>query len=149
MVQDAALSRRRSRVRPPYALLKGNRFPFFVIIRKVEMMARFEKHIFICSNKRDSSDSRGSCTDRGSAPIIDHFKKRIKELGLNKSIRVNTAGCLDACKFGPAIVVYPEQVWYGRVTDEDVEEIIQSHLIGGIPVERLMIREKPFDAGNG
>jgi (2Fe-2S) ferredoxin len=40
-------------------------------------------------------------------------------------------------------VVYPEQVWYGGVTVDDVEEIIQSHLIGGKPVERLLIPEGP------
>jgi (2Fe-2S) ferredoxin len=72
------------------------------------------------------------------------FKKRLKELGLNSTIRANSAGCLDACAFGPSIVVYPEQIWYGGVKPEDVEEIIQSHIIKNTVVERLLINDKKF-----
>ncbi|MFA7229083.1 MAG: (2Fe-2S) ferredoxin domain-containing protein [Melioribacteraceae bacterium] len=107
-------------------------------------MARFEKHIFICENRRDPNDPRGCCLEKGSAEIRDLFKKRLKELGLNSKVRANGAGCLDACSHGPSIVVYPEQVWYGGVMAEDVEEIIQSHIIDNKPVERLFIKEKRF-----
>ena len=65
-------------------------------------------------------------------------------MGLNKKVRANGTGCLDACAFGPSIVVYPEQIWYGGIIAEDVEEIIQSHLINNKPVERLFIKEKRF-----
>ena len=51
------------------------------------------------------------------------------------------AGCLDACSQGPAVVVYPEGVWYGHVKVEDVPEIVESHLVRGQPVERLRLRE--------
>ena len=68
----------------------------------------------------------------------------MKELGLNSKVRANTAGCLDACEFGPSVVVYPEQVWYGGVTKNDVEEIIQKHIINNAPVERLFIKDKRF-----
>lgn len=54
-------------------------------------------------------------------------------------IRVNKAGCLDRCAQGPVMVIYPEGIWYTMVDQEDVEEIIQSHLINGIPVERLQL----------
>jgi (2Fe-2S) ferredoxin len=107
-------------------------------------MARYEKHIFICENKRDPSDPRGCCAEKDSLVIRDLFKKRLKELGLNKKMRANGTGCLDACAFGPSIVVYPEQIWYGGVKVEDVEEIIQNHLIHDKPVERLLIKEKKF-----
>lgn len=50
------------------------------------------------------------------------------------------AGCLDACEYGPSLVVYPDEVWYGGVTVADVPEIIEEHIIGGRPVERLRIR---------
>jgi len=43
------------------------------------------------------------------------------------------------------VVVYPEQIWYGGVTKDDVEEIIQKHIIGGNPVERLFIDDKRFN----
>jgi len=54
-------------------------------------------------------------------------------------VRANKAGCLDQCEVGPTVVVYPEAVWYGHVTPADVDEIIDSHIIGGQPVERLVI----------
>jgi (2Fe-2S) ferredoxin len=63
--------------------------------------------------------------------------------GLSKQIRANTAGCMDACEFGPTLVVYPDNVWYGGVKPSDVTEIIERHLIGGEPVERLRIKFPP------
>jgi (2Fe-2S) ferredoxin len=73
------------------------------------------------------------------------FKKRIKELGLNRKVRINRSGCMDACEFGLSIVVYPEQIWYGNVKESDVEEIIQSHIINNSPVKRLLIKDKRFN----
>lgn len=108
-------------------------------------MKRFDKHIFICENKRPEGHPRGCCAEKGSVEIREKFKSRIKALGLNSSIRANASGCLDACEFGVSVVVYPEQIWYGKVTMDDVEEIIQSHLINNIPVERLMIRDSRFN----
>lgn len=107
-------------------------------------MPRFEKHIFICENKRPEDDPRGCCIDKGSAAVREQFKKRLKELGLNSKVRANSSGCLDACEFGVSVVVYPEQVWYGGVTINDVEEIIQNHIINNKPVERLIIKDKRF-----
>jgi len=65
----------------------------------------------------------------------------VKELGLAGpgKIRVNKAGCLDRCADGPVMVIYPEGIWYTFVDTDDVEEIIQSHLIEGRPVERLQL----------
>ncbi|MCX7875843.1 MAG: (2Fe-2S) ferredoxin domain-containing protein [Melioribacteraceae bacterium] len=107
-------------------------------------MARFEKHVLICDNHRDPSDKRGCCAAKGSSEILDNFKKRLKELGLTHKMRANKSGCLDACEHGAVVLVYPEQIWYGNVKPEDIEEIIQSHLINNIPVERLMIKDKKF-----
>ena len=70
----------------------------------------------------------------------DAFKKLLHERGLKGRIRANAAGCLDQCSRGTAVVVYPEQVWYGGVTAGDVPEIIDQHLIGGVPVERLRMK---------
>jgi len=108
-------------------------------------MKRFDKHIFICENVREENNPRGSCSAKNSVELTKKFKARLKELGLNSTIRVNKAGCLDACEFGPTIVIYPEQVWYGGVKLEDVEEIIQEHLLNNRPVERLFITDKRFN----
>lgn len=112
-------------------------------------MKRFTKHIFVCENKRPDGHPKGCCADKGSVEIREHFKTRLKELGLNADIRANASGCLDACEFGVSVVVYPEQVWYGGVTKNDVEEIIQSHIINNQPVERLMIKHPRYNKDAG
>jgi (2Fe-2S) ferredoxin len=108
-------------------------------------MKRFDKHIFICENKRPEGHPRGCCADKSSGAVKDLFKKRLKELGLSSVVRANTSGCLDACEHGVTLVVYPEQIWYGKVTPEDVEEIIQKHIIKSVPLERLMIKDEKFN----
>jgi len=112
-------------------------------------MKRFDKHIFVCENQRPEGHPRGCCKDKGSSEIRELFKARIKELGLNSTVRVNTSGCLDACEFGPSMVIYPEQVWYGGVKKEDIEEIIQEHIIKGQPLERLQIKDKRYNRDGG
>lgn len=112
-------------------------------------MSRYEKHIFICENERPADHPRGCCLHKGSSELKEIFKKRMKELGLNSRMRANAAGCLDACEHGPVIVIYPEQVWYGGVTKDDVEEIIQSHLLNDIPVKRLLIKDRKFNQNAG
>jgi (2Fe-2S) ferredoxin len=71
----------------------------------------------------------------------EYAKKKVKELGLagGGNVRVNQAGCLDRCEEGPVCVVYPEGTWYTYVDETDIDEIIESHLLGGVPVERLKI----------
>lgn len=71
----------------------------------------------------------------------DYAKERVKALKLSGpgKVRINTAGCLDRCKEGPVMVVYPEAVWYSYVDQEDIDEIIREHLQNGRVVERLRI----------
>jgi (2Fe-2S) ferredoxin len=102
------------------------------------------RHVFICQNERDPSDPRGCGLARGSAGVRDAFKRELKARNLARTIRANNVGCLDACEHGVSMVVYPEGVWYGHVTEQDVLEIVESHLVGGRPVERLRIlRDAP------
>jgi (2Fe-2S) ferredoxin len=74
----------------------------------------------------------------------DYMKRRTKELNLNGKggVRVNNAGCLDRCKQGPVVVVYPEAVWYTWKNKADIDEIIQQHLQQGCIVERLRIHDE-------
>ena len=104
-------------------------------------MASFQRHIFICTNQRSSQDPRGCCADRGSVEVAAAFKRAVHDRGLRRVVRPNKAGCLDQCAQGATVVVYPDAVWYGGVTPEDVDEIVDEHLIGGRPVERLVIPE--------
>jgi (2Fe-2S) ferredoxin len=101
---------------------------------------RFRHHVFVCENQRPEDDPRGCCSAKGSAAIREALKAEIARRGLKRIVRANAAGCLDACADGPSIVIYPEGVWYGRVRVEDVPEIVESHLVNGVPVERLRVR---------
>jgi (2Fe-2S) ferredoxin len=67
------------------------------------------------------------------------MKSRARDLGL-KNVRINNAGCLDRCELGPTMVIYPEGVWYACATKEDVDEVLEKHLVQGGRVERLMLR---------
>ena len=102
-------------------------------------MSHFNKHVFFCLNKRDNNEA--CCENHCASEVHLYAKKRIKELGLNGvgKVRINKAGCLDRCSEGPIMVIYPEAVWYTFVDQEDVEDIIQTHLIGGQIVERLRL----------
>ncbi len=103
-------------------------------------MAKFEKHIFICTNQRPDGNPRGCCNPSGAAELHGAFKAKLAERGIpNSRVRANKSGCLDQCEVGPTVVVYPDAVWYGGVTPADVDEIIDSHILGGRPVERLII----------
>jgi (2Fe-2S) ferredoxin len=102
-------------------------------------MPRYDYHIFICENSRDKSDPRGCCADKGSKNIRAVLKRRLKELGCHYRVRANAAGCLDACAHGPSMVIYPQGVWYGGVSEEDVEEIVQRHILRGEIVARLLM----------
>ena len=99
----------------------------------------FQQHVFFCMNVRD--DGRSCCGKQGAEIAQKHAKKRIKELGLNghEKIRINQAGCLDRCEEGPVLVVYPQGTWYTYVDTADIDDIIDTHLVGGKIVERLKI----------
>lgn len=102
-------------------------------------MPKFEKHIFICTNQRPEGHPRGSCDPTAQGELQKAFKKKLAEHGVRNAVRANKAGCLDQCEHGPTVVIYPEAVWYGGVTEGDVEEIVTGHILGGRPVERLII----------
>jgi (2Fe-2S) ferredoxin len=98
----------------------------------------YANHIFCCTNRRPDDAPRGSCAAKGSEELRDYMKQRVKELKIPSS-RVNAASCLDRCELGPTMVIYPGGVWYHYESQADVDEIIQSHLIEGKPVERLKL----------
>src|SRR5579871_6607540 len=104
-------------------------------------MAKFQKHIFVCCNQRPATDPRPSCDPSGKGNLQRVFKVKLAQRGIKATVRANKAGCLDQCEHGPNVVVYPEAVWYGKVTPADVDEILEQHIIGGKTVERLRIAE--------
>lgn len=99
----------------------------------------FQHHVFFCLNRRE--DGAACCTDHGAETAFDHMKARVKKLGLNGKgkVRINRAGCFDRCGEGPLLVVYPQAIWYTFVDLDDIDEIIESHLMAGKVVERLLV----------
>jgi (2Fe-2S) ferredoxin len=102
-------------------------------------MSYYERHIFFCLNRRDNGEA--CCADHDAQTGFDHCKARVKAEGLAGpgTVRVNKAGCLDRCAGGPVAVVYPDAVWYTYVDQHDIDEIVDSHLKQGKPVERLKL----------
>lgn len=98
----------------------------------------FDAHLFVCTNRRPDGHVRGSCAAAGSEHLRDYMKARAKELGI-PNIRVNSAGCLDRCELGPCLVIYPAGVWYQIRSTEDVDTVLQAHLIEGGRAEALML----------
>lgn len=98
----------------------------------------YKSHIFCCTNQRPDGHERGCCASKGSERLRNYMKRRAKELGLS-DCRVNGAGCLDRCEFGPAIVIYPEGIWYSPKNEADCDEILTSHVQGGQIVTRLQM----------
>lgn len=102
-------------------------------------MSYFSQHLFFCTNQRDQG--RQCCNQCGAQAARDYVKQRCKALGISGpgKVRINNAGCLDRCELGPVLVVYPEGVWYTYVDNDDLDEIIERHLVGGEVVERLLL----------
>lgn len=98
----------------------------------------YRLHVFICTNRRPDDNRRGSCAGRGSEPLREHLKDVTKAMGLT-DIRINSAGCLDRCGLGPVMVIYPEGVWYGFHSTDDIDEILDTHIVKGGRVHRLML----------
>jgi (2Fe-2S) ferredoxin len=99
----------------------------------------FQHHVFFCLNQRE--DGKSCCATKGAEAAFDYMKSRVKALALNgqDKVRINRAGCFDRCGEGPILVIYPQAVWYTFVDNEDIEEIIQRHLINAELVERLLV----------
>lgn len=100
-------------------------------------MQPFEKHIFVCTNQRPAASPKGCCNDKGGSELRLAFVTGLAKRGLKRRVRANKSGCLDACELGPTVVIYPEGVWYLGVSLEDVEEIIETSIVGNGVVERL------------
>ena len=96
-------------------------------------------HIFVCSSSRLNGQMKGMCCSKNSVDIINTCVDEIQERGLEGEVLVTNTGCLAVCSQGPIVIVYPDAVWYGSVTPDDVSEIMDSHIENGEPVKRLEI----------
>jgi (2Fe-2S) ferredoxin len=108
---------------------------------KTENAAPFySHHVFFCLNQRAPGE-RVCCANAGAQSAQEHAKKRIKKLNLAGpgKVRINKAGCLERCEEGPVVVIYPQGTWYTYVDNEDIDEIIDRHIVNNEVVDRLKI----------
>ena len=91
-----------------------------------------EKHILVCQGT--------GCTSSKSPQILEEFKKIIKERQI-ENVRVIKTGCFGLCAKGPIVIIRPEDTFYAMVKPEDCEEIIQTHIVEGNKVERLLAKD--------
>lgn len=100
--------------------------------------ANLTKHVFVCTG--------ASCSKNESQKTLEKFWEVLREKNLlygkrgsfDGSVIVTTCGSIGFCQTGPAVLIYPDGTWYHSVTENDVEELVESHLISGTPLERLL-----------
>ncbi len=104
-------------------------------------MSSYDLHFFFCCNRRPDEGGNRSCAASGSEALYRYAKDRLKQMILpdEKCIRINSCGCLGRCDDGPSLVIYPEGIWYTYRDEEDIDEILELHLMCGKHVERLLI----------
>ncbi len=102
-------------------------------------MSFYNKHIFICTNKRE--DGTPCCQNHDTRAMFRQMKEKAKIEGLlgPGKVRINKSGCLGRCPLGPVLVVYPDNVWYRFKSIEDLDEILEKQIKKGEVVERLLL----------
>lgn len=96
-------------------------------------MPACQRHFFVCTN------GPICWYDGDPEELLEVLKRKVSAAGLKDEVRINRSGCLNACGNGPAVVVYPEAIWYGNVQVSDADELFESHIVNGVPVERLRL----------
>ncbi len=102
-------------------------------------MPKPERHVFVCVQGRPPGHPRGSCQEKDSSSLMEEFLWQVQQRNLFDKISITNTGCIGPCGYGASVLVYPEGVMYGNVSKDDVATIFDEHLIGGTPVERLMM----------
>ena len=100
---------------------------------------KYVQHILICT------DSKSKECKKGGPAVLKAFEKALKDRKLGRQVMVSEIGHVGGCGLGPNVIVYPEGVWYGRVTPADVDEIINEHILEGRVVQRLLRGQRQDD----
>ena len=105
-------------------------------------MPKPKHHIFICTNQRPAGHPRGSCGENNAMALMEKMEMGIEQKGLFGQVLLTNTSCIGPCSMGPVMVVYPDGVWYNKVTPEDVKEILDQHIGQGKKIDRLEMPEE-------
>lgn len=101
-------------------------------------MPHRERYLFVCTNRRDPENPKGSCAQKGSEELVKKLKDALKKRGLALQMRACATGCLDLCEIGATVIQEPEHAAYGNVTLGDIDEIVDTAARGEV-VKRLLV----------
>lgn len=104
-----------------------------------KLMHKPKHHIFVCTSSRANGPAKGYCHSNEGLEIMQRFIEEIDDREIGGDVFLSNTGCFGICEKGPIVVIYPDNVWYGSVSADDVEEIINSHIGAGKVVERLLL----------
>lgn len=76
------------------------------------------KHMFLCGSFRANGEPQGICSKKGGSALVQYLQEELNDRGMT-DVFVSTTSCLKVCDRGPAMVVYPENTWYGGIEGED------------------------------
>ncbi len=96
-------------------------------------------HVFICTSCRINGTQKGLCATKESPSIVERFMEEVENRDLSGDVMVTNTGCFGICSRGPIMVIYPESTWYGNLTPDDVETIVERHIENGEIVKELQI----------
>ena len=96
-------------------------------------------HIFVCTSCRTNGTQKGFCHSKDSVKIVNKFIEEIEDWDLSSECMVTNTSCFGICSRGPIAVIYPEGTWYGNLTPDAVEEIMEKHIEGGEIVKEYQI----------
>lgn len=98
-------------------------------------MEPFRHHLFVCTQEKPEGVT--SCPCNGSWRVLAALEREVASQGLDNEVQLSTCGCLGLCEDGPIVITYPDGVYYHKVQESDVPEIVSSHLRDGKVVARL------------
>ena len=95
----------------------------------------YEVHVLVCKG--------GDCSKKGGKETKKALKSELRAGGMSSDVRIDSVDCLGMCKQGPNVIVYPEGAWYLGLKQDEVPEVVEEHLKGGEPVQRLAAERRP------
>jgi len=95
-------------------------------------------HMFVCASFRMTGGPQGVCFKQGSGQLLQYLEGELADRGLG-DVAVSSTGCLKVCDRGPAIVVYPENWWFGHIDSEEAIDAIIDSIESGVPDAKYII----------